>query len=234
MLKTTAFFGLALCCLSLASQGLAKASESKSRGEGRAGKAKLVKVSSSKQAGFELQSEKTKDYFNYLPFGTGQFRQDKTVLGMGLAAAQAGSLMLYFNNTSKLESSQADTHDVMKQAEATKTYDPGLISYLNQSEKFEKKAQMQAEIALLSFVGFYALGVVDAVFDPLNSRAWFTKGTLSHEKDQKSGVKVVAKDKSRDDLARTHSKPKSRNRVAPVVAPQEGKPAYGVAFARDF
>lgn len=194
--------------------------------EADAGKASVVRTGTS--AKLEKRAEPgVKDYTNYLPFGAGQFHQNKNWLGFGLAAAQAGSMMFYFSTLSKLDSQRNDVHMVMRDS---KSNDPSLVDYLNQSEAFEKQTQKQAQMALLGFFGLYAFGVIDAIYDPLNTSSMnvtLGRSVASQAKDKPSAQKAK-------ELAKRETKVKSKSKVAPVVAPQQGKPIFGFSVARDF
>lgn len=120
-----------------------------------------------------IMSEKKKTkrfaYSYLLPFGVGQFEQDKTVLGTVLATSQAGFLLMYFDRLNAVRSSNADAADVMGGADMSKAAsDRATLNFLDQNEAFTLRAQQQANMALVGFFALYTLGVVDAVFDPLS------------------------------------------------------------------
>lgn len=119
----------------------------------------------------EMSEKKASKRFSYsylLPFGVGQFEQNKTILGTTLATAQAGFLLLYFDRSNAVRASNSDAADVMRGVDpAAARNDAGLVSFLDQNEAFTKKAQQQANLALLGFFTLYTAGVVEAIFDPL-------------------------------------------------------------------
>lgn len=124
---------------------------------------------SSKSESFSSEKKKTKDfsYAYLLPFGAGQFERDKTVLGTAFATAQAGFLLMYFERSNSVRSSNADAADVMRGVDTSKAAsDPAILAFLDQNEKFTLQAQQQANMALLGFFALYTAGVVEAVFDP--------------------------------------------------------------------
>ncbi len=122
-----------------------------------------------KNENFSAEKKKSKDfsYAYLLPFGVGQFERDKTVMGTAFATAQAGFLLMYFERSSAVRSSNADAADVMRGVDTSKAgSDPAIVAFLDQNEKFTLQAQQQANMALLGFFALYTAGVVEAVFDP--------------------------------------------------------------------
>ncbi len=122
-----------------------------------------------KSENFSAEKKKSKDfsYAYLLPFGVGQFERDKTVMGTAFATAQAGFLLMYFERSSAVRSSNADAADVMRGVDTSKAgSDPAIVAFLDQNEKFTLQAQQQANMALLGFFALYTAGVVEAVFDP--------------------------------------------------------------------
>ncbi len=128
--------------------------------------AKGQKMRSSKSTArvFEKQGEQRAEYMNYLPFGAGQFQQQKTWIGLGLAAGQAGSLLFYFDRLQQIKSANNDATAVFQSADLEK--DSGLYEFFDSNEAFVKKTQQESQVALFSFFGLYALGVYDALYDP--------------------------------------------------------------------
>ncbi|MDQ3235607.1 MAG: hypothetical protein M3Q07_27675 [Pseudobdellovibrionaceae bacterium] len=126
--------------------------------------------SSGKAESFTSEKKKSKNFsYSYLlPFGVGQFERGKTILGTTLATTQAGFLLMFFERSNAVRSSNADAADVMRGVDlSTVGNDPAMVAFLDQNEQFTLKAQQQQNLAIAGFFALYTLGVVEAVFDPL-------------------------------------------------------------------
>jgi|GEM_PF-4620096 len=125
-----------------------------------------------KTAGIGTEKKKGKNFsYSYLlPFGVGQFEQDKTILGTTLATAQAGFLLMYFDRLQQIQNANADSANVMRGIDLAKARnDPSILSFLDNNEGFVLKSQQEAKFAMLGFFALYSAGVVEAIFDPLSS-----------------------------------------------------------------
>jgi hypothetical protein len=107
-------------------------------------------------------------YWNFLPFGAGQFMQNKKITGTVLAATQAGALMLYFDRLQQVRTANDDAAAVINGVDPAAA-DASVFEFLNNNEKFVRQAQRESQLFLFGFIGLYTLGVVDAVFDPLET-----------------------------------------------------------------
>ncbi len=120
--------------------------------------------------GTERKKGKNFSYSYLLPFGVGQFEQDKKILGTTLATAQAGFLLIYFDRLQQIQNANADSAAVMRDIDLAKARnDPSILSFLDNNEAFVLKSQQEAKFAMLGFFALYSAGVVEAIFDPLSS-----------------------------------------------------------------
>jgi hypothetical protein len=120
--------------------------------------------------GSERKKGKNFSYSYLLPFGVGQFEQDKKILGTTLATAQAGFLLIYFDRLQQIQNANADSVAVMRGVDlANARNDPTILSFLDNNEAFVLKSQKEAKFAMLGFFALYSAGVVEAIFDPFSS-----------------------------------------------------------------
>lgn len=121
-------------------------------------------------------------FTSFLPFGVGQFAQGKTVVGAVFAASQAGMLFLHLDRKKQIDLSNSDATQTINEVQASgQPADQETLDYLTANENYVKKTQQEANLALFGFLGLYALGVVDAIFDPLNMRT----ATMTKEEQMK-------------------------------------------------
>jgi hypothetical protein len=122
-------------------------------------------------------------FSSFLPFGIGQFAQGKTIVGATLAASQAGMLFLYLDRKKQIDLSNSDAAATIAEVDASgAAADQETLDYLTANENYVTKTQQEANLALIGFVGLYAIGVIDAIFDPLGLRP---TAMLSKEEESK-------------------------------------------------
>ncbi len=206
------------CVSSLANAGTMKSSD------------RNVRDRSERSAPRSLQKQARRDdYLNYLPFGTGQFDQGKTYLGIGLAAAEAGSLFMYFDRLQQIKAANADATAVYQSADPIR--DKGLYEFYSQNEAFVKDAQKQSQFALISFLGLYAVGVIDALFDPFHLLDKAPKKKMKNKR--KSDDDDFAIDDStgnKEEVDQVWKETEQRSIIGLYVAPESNTYTYGLSL----
>lgn len=157
-------------------QAAKKPASAAKKGKKKAKKKKAVKVDGTMSSTMTTSAPAPKsgaDYsiMNFLPFGIGQFTQGKTIVGATFAASQAGMLFLFLDRKKQVDLSNKDADTTYNEILA----DGGepsqeQLDYLTANENYVKKTQQEANLALIGFFGLYALGVADAIWDPLGLR----------------------------------------------------------------
>lgn len=169
------------------------------------------------------------DYKNYLPFGTGQFLQGKTWLGTGLAAAQSSFFLLYYSRLSQLKEANADATSVMDaNGPQGISGNSTLLMYMDQNEKIAREARQDAQMYLVAFLGLYAFGVVDAIYDPFDTSSFsFGKRNATARENKRRRSR-----ESKDGFTREEAR-RGRKQVSLMLTPGEKKPGYGLSLATD-
>lgn len=195
-------------------------------------KRRLVRLDDADGNRFESKAERRRsDYKNYLPFGYGQFKQDKTWLGAGLAASQASFLLLYYSRLSQVEEANADATSVMDAtAPQSVVGNTTLLMYMDQNEKIAREARQDAQMYLFAFVGLYAFGVVDAIYDPFKTSSFSLRSRRSPSSEGRG-----RRSKHKDDFTREEEgERRRRKKVSFLVLPNDKKPAFGLSLSSDF
>lgn len=210
MKRNKVLFALMMCFALIAQpslQGYAAgaatgASATKKTGAKKGKKKKVKKVTSSSTSESMTSSVSATgpktgaDYsvMNFLPFGVGQFTQGKTLVGGVFAGSQAAMLFLFLDRKKQIDLSNSDADATYKEVlESGEDADQATLDYLAQNEAYVKKTQQEANLALLGFVGLYALGVVDAIWDPLGLRPSKTSmvGTMTEQEKKIADAEKV-------------------------------------------
>lgn len=177
---------------------------------------------------------KKKPYLNFLPFGGAHFLQGKNYMGTALAATQAGSLMLYFDRMQQVRTANDDVAAVMNNGSTT--IDAGTFQFLDQNEKYVLQSQKEAQLFLMSFIGLYTFGVVDAVFDPFASYSLSAKKKRKPlDFDRPSRRRDRDRDTDSDDFddepGFTRAEPvEGETRVSFLLLPGPKAPMYGLSI----
>lgn len=107
---------------------------------------------------------------NYIPFGLNSFMQGKTLTAIAFGGAQVGGLLLFLNRKQAAGDANKDAKAVIADAEANSaTRTETFLKFLDDNDAFVKKANSEANMALLITMAGYGLSVVDALFDPLGT-----------------------------------------------------------------
>ncbi|HET9239856.1 MAG TPA: hypothetical protein VFO10_21525 [Oligoflexus sp.] len=192
--------------------------------------------------GFSGEKKKAKNFsYSYLlPFGVGQFERDKTILGTTLATAQAGFLLMYYERSNAVRTSNADAADVMRGVNtATAGSDPAIVAFLDQNEKFTLQAQQQASMALLGFFALYTAGVVEAVFDPFSTLGSGKGGSKKKKKEREMDFSESPKTETpREDASALAQelREEERSKIGVFVAPtpKGSGPTVGLSIQKPF
>ena len=130
--------------------------------EKRSGTTSVKKVKKMKK-----KSSGTADYnaLNFLPFGIGQFRQGRPVIGGVLGGGQAMMLFLYMDRKKQITASNKDASATIAEINDSGVPAPAETqAYLERNAAYVKKTNTEANLCLLGFMGLYAAGMVDAVW----------------------------------------------------------------------
>jgi len=107
---------------------------------------------------------------NYIPFGLNNYMQGKTLTAVALGGAQAGGLLLYLNRKQAAADANKDATAVIADAEANNaTETEEFLKFIDDNSAFVKKADSEANLALLITMAGYGFSVIDALFDPLGT-----------------------------------------------------------------
>lgn len=172
-------------------------------------------------------------YLNFLPFGGAHFLKGKNYMGTALAATQAGSLLLYFDRMQQVRTANDDVAAVMNDGKAP--IDAGTLQFLDQNEQYVLQSQKEAQLFLLSFIGLYTFGVIDATFDPFASYSAGgkkkKKKSLDFDKPQRRRELDTDFD---DEPGFTRTQPaETETRFSFVVLPSPQRPMYGLSLKRE-
>ncbi len=220
-----------LCLLSWGLASIARADRDSldfgEEGSSKRSRARLARSEASEMPRFESKAAaRRSDYMYYLPFGTGQFLEKKTWLGTGLAATQGSLLLLYYSRISEIKETNADADSVMKAtAPQGMSGNTTLLMYMDQNEKAAREARNAAQMYLVAFMGIYALGVVDAIYDPFK-----TSSIDLIRRDRRGRAKGG---RSRSESFTREDKKKNKKRFSVIVTPEKS-PSYGMSMATDF
>lgn len=205
--------------------------ERKSEGS-RGGMRLKARSKSSESSSPSMSSEKHAKpaaYLNYLPFGTGQFVQDRTTSGTIFGISQGLFLGLAFNASQNISRANDDVNSVMKTTDpATAAKDPAALAYLNNNEKYVKENQANLKIFTGMFLLSYGIGVFDAVFDPFGSMSLSAKKKRVSEDEGKPSKRGGKKSISEEKTDETDS------RVSFFYYQGEEKPGYGLNLKSEF
>lgn len=165
---------------------------------------------------------------NFLPFGIGQFRQGRPIMGGVLGGGQAMMLFLYMDRKKQISASNKDASATIAEIDPTQPADADTDAYLKRNADYVKKTNSEANLCLIGFMGLYAAGVIDAVWDPLGSRhAAAKKATEVGEMDE--GAAKWAAEKKLDLL---QNKPRFSMFALPTT--DKSKNTFGLTLEKSF
>jgi hypothetical protein len=189
------------------------------------------KISSDGTSGVSSEKKVSKSaYMNYLPFGTGQFIQKKTVPGIAFGVSQGLFLGLALNSMQNITRANADVKSVMEPADKSiAARDPAANAYLDKNEKFVKENQANLKVFTGLFLLSYGSGVIDAVFDPFGSMALSAKKHRMSDSNEKANGKKGSRGAMSSESTATQD-----SRLSLFYYKGEEKPGYGVAMKTEF
>lgn len=218
--------------LSLSNLGYSQGSGSrKSSDSAKSGMRLKARAKPSETGSMAMKSTKASsksEYTNYLPLGTGQFMQDRTVPGAVFALSQVTFLGLALSAMKNVSDANADVKSVMKDADQNViANDPAALAYLNKNEKYVKENQANMKIfgglALLS----YGIGVVDALYNPFGSSYSMAAKKKRVSVEPKSSKRNAKSLSSENEVV-------TGNRVSVFYFQGEEKPGYGLQMNSEF
>lgn len=166
---------------------------------------------------------------NFLPFGVGQFRQGRPIMGGVLGGGQAMMLFLYMDRQKQITASNNDANTTISEINASaEPADEETTAYLKRNADYVKKTNSEANLCLLGFVGLYAAGVIDAVYDPFGSRRAVSRKTAEIEDMDESAAKWAAEKK----LDLLQNKPRFSMFALPTT--DTSKNTFGLTWEKSF
>ncbi|MBC7531554.1 MAG: hypothetical protein H7318_08250 [Oligoflexus sp.] len=194
--------------------------------EKRSGTTSVKKVKKMKK-----KSSGKADYnaLNFLPFGVGQFRQGRPIIGGMLGGGQAMMLFLYMDRKKQITASNKDANTTI--AEISASAAPASAetqSYLERNAAYVKKTNTEANLCLLGFMGLYAAGVVDAVWLHVGAKESAAKKAAEIEDMDDSAAKWAAEKK----LDLLQNKPRFSMFALPTM--DKSKNTIGVTWEKSF
>lgn len=114
------------------------------------------------------QTSSTDQILVFAPFGVGQFRQNKTLLGGLFAAGQVGALVsaimfdAEFKDNDKVTKEIANDYDSGNANISTEEFE----AFLDDAERYGNERQDYLNYSLIAFVGLYGASVVEGLLNP--------------------------------------------------------------------
>lgn len=169
---------------------------------------------------------------NFLPFGVGQFRQGRPLMGGAIGGGQVVMLYLYMDRKKQIDASNSDANATINEINANGgTPDAETSDYLDRNAAYVKKTNQEANLCLLGFLGLYAAGVVDAVWDPLGlNRSGSKKAKTAMEAEEDTAEKWAAE----RDLEKFQARPRMSLMALPPTLSVTQKTAFGLSFEKRF
>jgi len=116
----------------------------------------------------QYDSSQTSLFLDLAPFGIGQYAQGKNRLGTAIASVQLIGIGLFIER--RLAAKQAISQGVIIQSDfeggARDIADDEFVRFQRDNQIYIERANLLANIGLLSFIGAYAYGIVDALYFP--------------------------------------------------------------------
>lgn len=166
---------------------------------------------------------------NFLPFGVGQFRQGRPVMGGVLGGGQALMLFLYMDRKKQITASNNDANTTIAEINASGAEpDAETTDYLKRNADYVKKTNTEANLCLVGFVGLYAASVIDAVWDPLGFRHSAAKKAAEIEDMDDDAAKWAAERQL--DLMQT----KPRISMFALPTTDKSKNTFGLTLEKSF
>ncbi|MBC7661314.1 MAG: hypothetical protein H7249_16590 [Chitinophagaceae bacterium] len=166
---------------------------------------------------------------NFLPFGVGQFREGRPLMGGVLGGGQVMMLYLYMDRKKQIDASNKDASATIADINANGgTIDSATQSYLDRNASYVKKTNSEASLCLVGFLGLWAAGVVDAVWDPLGMhKADASKAKAAMEMEE--GAQKWALER---EIENTQTRPRLSAFALPTL--DHSKSTFGLTLQKSF